>query len=46
MSSLYQKFVPLAGAKRSDMEWRPPDWVTLVPGAEIYIPGWMRFCVN
>lgn len=30
----------------TDMEWRPPDWVTLVPGAEIYIPGWMRFCVN
>lgn len=24
----------------------PPKWCTLVPGAEIYIPGWMRFCVN
>ena len=24
----------------------PPKWCTIVPGAEIYIPGWMRFCVN
>lgn len=22
---------------------RAPDWVTIVPGAEQYIPGWMRF---
>lgn len=24
----------------------PPKWCTLVSGAEIYIPGWMRYCVN
>lgn len=24
----------------------PPKWCTLVPGAEVYIPGWMRFCLN
>lgn len=23
-----------------------PEWVKVVRGAEIYIPGWMRFCVN
>lgn len=24
----------------------PPKWCIQVPGAEVYIPGWMRFCVN
>ena len=22
----------------------PPEWVGIVPGAEVYIPGWMQFC--
>ena len=24
----------------------PPDWITIVPAAELYIPGWMRFVVG
>jgi hypothetical protein len=24
----------------------PPAWVTVVPGMELYIDGWMRFVVN
>lgn len=23
----------------------PRDWVSVVPGAEVYIPGWMQFCL-
>ena len=30
--------------------WReytnPPKWVTIVRGAEVYIPGWMTYCVK
>ena len=28
------------------MDQEFPPWCVIVPGAEIYIPGWMRFCVN
>ena len=24
----------------------PPKWVTIVRGAEVYIPGWMSYCVK
>ena len=24
----------------------PPKWVTIVRGAEVYIPGWMAYCVK
>ena len=25
---------------------KPPDWVGIIPGAEVYIPGWMSQCVE
>lgn len=24
----------------------PPEWVTIVRGAEVYIPGWMSYCIK
>ena len=31
---------------RADEYASPPAWVTVVPGMELYIDGWMRFAVN
>ena len=25
---------------------RPPEWVTLIPGCELYIPNWLRYAAN
>lgn len=30
----------------ADEYGNPPPWVTVVPGMELYIDGWMRFVVN
>lgn len=36
------EFAALVTGDRRDY----PSWVKVVRGAELYIPGWMRFCVN
>ena len=36
------EFVALVTGDRRDH----PKWVRIVRGTELYIPGWMRFCVN
>ena len=36
------EFAALVAGDRRDH----PKWVKIVRGAELYIPGWMRFCVN